>query len=286
MPQDDIAPESTAARVALWRALHVQLDAEPHVLDDTVGLQLLAPPPEWQKRGDMDPQFTRPFRASIVARARYIEDLVCEQFRKGAIQQYVILGAGLDSFAQRHAGLVLSGLQIFEVDKAGPQQWKRKRLVETGFGTPVNLHFVPVDFETESWQQKIVSDGFQRKQAAVVVSTGVSMYLTREATFATLQQMATLSPGSTFVMTFLLPLEMTDPEVRPGMEMAAKGAQASGTPFISYYLPEEIQAMARKAGFTHVQHISAEQLRERYFAGRSDALAPPRNAEELLIAQT
>lgn len=98
--REDDAPDSTAARVALWRALHVELDAPPHVLADEIGLQLLAPAPGWQQRGDMDPQFTRPFRASIVARARFIEDLVAEQAARG-VRQYVILGAGLDSFVQR-----------------------------------------------------------------------------------------------------------------------------------------------------------------------------------------
>ncbi|MCT6533019.1 class I SAM-dependent methyltransferase, partial [Staphylococcus aureus] len=88
--------DSTAARVALWRALHVEADSLPHVLDDIIGLKLLAPDESWRSRGDMDPQFTRPFRASIVARARFIEDLVVEQAARG-VSQYVILGAGLDT---------------------------------------------------------------------------------------------------------------------------------------------------------------------------------------------
>lgn len=95
----DVAPDSTAARVALWRALHVEADPPPHVLEDDIGLKLLSPGENWRSRGDMDPQFTRPFRASIVARARFIEDLVVEQAACGT-DQYVILGAGLDSFAQ------------------------------------------------------------------------------------------------------------------------------------------------------------------------------------------
>ena len=98
--QQDRAPDSTAARVALWRALHVDIYPPPHVLEDEIGLKLLAPDQGWRRRGDMDPQFTRPFRASIVARARFIEDLVVEQAGRG-LSQYVILGAGLDSFAQR-----------------------------------------------------------------------------------------------------------------------------------------------------------------------------------------
>ena len=95
------APDSTAARVALWRALHVACDPPPHVLEDEIGLRLLAPDKDWRRRGDMDPQFTRPFRASIVARARFIEDLVVAQAARG-LSQYVILGAGLDKIGRAH----------------------------------------------------------------------------------------------------------------------------------------------------------------------------------------
>src|ERR1700761_2175722 len=122
----DVAPDSTAARVALWRALHVEADPPPHVLEDDIGLKLLSPDENWRSRGDMDPQFTRPFRASIVARARFIEDLVVEQAACGT-DQYVILGAGLDTFAQRRPELA-SRLKVFEVDPPGPQAWKRRRL--------------------------------------------------------------------------------------------------------------------------------------------------------------
>ncbi|MEW1780756.1 class I SAM-dependent methyltransferase [Arthrobacter sp. NPDC080086] len=279
----DAAPDSTAARVALWRALHVQIDAPPHVLEDTVGLQLLAPPADWQQRDDMDPQFTRPFRASIVARARFIEDLVIEHAAQG-LSQYVILGAGLDSFAQRRPD-VASRMTVFEVDPPNPQAWKRQRLAELGFGTPDWLRFVPVDFEARaSWQDALVAAGFDTSKPAVVVSTGVSMYLTKEANAATLRQVASLAPGSMFAMTFLLPLEMAAPEVRPGLEMAEKGARASGTPFISFFTPPEMLALARENGFRDAQHISADTLTQRYFAGRADGLRPPANAEELLIA--
>jgi len=279
----DAAPDSTAARVALWRALHVQIDAPPHVLEDTVGLQLLAPPADWQQRGDMDPQFTRPFRASIVARARFIEDLVIEHAAQG-LSQYVILGAGLDSFAQRRPD-VASRMIVFEVDPPNPQAWKRQRLAELGFGTPDWLRFVPVDFEARaSWQDALVAAGFDTSKPAVVVSTGVSMYLTKEANAATLRQVASLAPGSMFAMTFLLPLEMAAPEVRPGLEMAEKGARASGTPFISFFTPPEMLALARENGFRDARHISADTLTQRYFAGRTDGLRPPANAEELLIA--
>lgn len=281
----DIAPESTAARVALWRALHLEADAAPPVLADDIGLKLLDPPDDWRERGDMDPTFTRPFRASIVARARFIEDLVIEQVQRG-VSQYVILGAGLDSFAQRHASLA-SSLTIFEVDRPGPQRWKHDRLIALGYGVQDWLRFVPVDFEAgQSWREALVRHDFDASRPAVIVSTGVSMYLSREANAATLREVSSFAPGSTLAMTFLLPLEMADPDVRPGLEMAEKGARASGTPFISFFTPDAMMAFALENGFHDARHISAAALTERYFANRTDGLHPPRNAEELLIATT
>lgn len=278
-----LVPDSTAARVALWRALHLEIDAPPHVLEDRIGLTLLAPDPGWQQRGDMDPQFTRPFRASIAARARFIEDLVIEQAGLG-LRQYVILGAGLDSFAQRRPD-VASRMTVFEVDQPTPQAWKRQRLTALGFGLPDWLRFVPVDFEArESWRDALVAAGFDTSQPAIVVSTGVSMYLTKEANAATLRQVAGLAPGSMLAMTFLLPLEMAAAEVRPGLEMAEKGARASGTPFLSFFTPPEMLALARENGFGDARHISATELTRRYFSDRADGLRPPSNAEELLVA--
>ncbi|WGS00110.1 class I SAM-dependent methyltransferase [Bradyrhizobium sp. ISRA443] len=279
------APDSTAARVALWHALHVAIDSPPHVLNDEVGLKLLAPGEDWRQRGDMDPAFTRPFRASIVARARFIEDLVIEQAGRG-VAQYVVLGAGLDSFAQRRPEIA-SRLKMFEIDQPAPQAWKRRRLIETGFGIPDWLRFVPVDFEAGgSWREGLEAAGFDTAKPAIVVSTGVSMYLSKDANAATLRAVASLAPGSTFAMTFLLPLELADAEARPALEMAVKGACASGTPFISFFTPPEIIALAREAGFGEAHHVSTDDLAARYFAGRPDGLRPPRNAEELLVART
>lgn len=282
--QQSIAPENTAARVALWRALHVKADPPPHVFVDEIGLQLLAPADGWENRPDMSP-FTRPFRASILARARFIEDLVAAEVSRG-IGQYVVLGAGLDTFAQRRPELA-SRLLVFEIDQPAPQAWKRQRLVELGFGIPAYLRLVPVDFEAgDAWWERLTAAGFDPTKPAVVASTGVSMYLTRDAITATLRQVATLAPGSTLVMSFMLPIELADPEVRPGIERAAAGARASGTPFISFFTPAEMLALGRDAGFRDVEHVSAAALAERYFANRSDGLRPPNNSEELLVART
>lgn len=279
------AADSTAVRVALWRAMHVQVDPPPHVFVDEVGLRLAAPDEGWRSRPDMDPHATSPFRASILARARFIENLVVEQAGHGD-GQYVILGAGLDTFAQRRPEIA-SRLLLFEVDRPGPQIWKRQRLIELGFGIPEWLRLVPVDFEAgDDWWQRLSSAGFDAGQRAVVTSTGVSMYLTKDAIAATLRQVAALAPGSTFAMSFLLPLELADAEVRPWLERAEKGARASGTPFLSFFTPTEILTLAREAGFREVQHVSAAALAQRYFAGRSDGLRPPNNSEELLVATT
>ena len=283
MPKNSkIEAENTAVRVALWRALHVQVDPPPHVFEDEVGLELVAPGDGWQQRPDMSP-FTRPFRASIVGRARFIEDLVAERVARG-VGQYVILGAGLDTFAQRRPELATQ-LLVFEVDQPGPQAWKRQRLVDLGFGIPSFLRLVPVDFEGgDPWWEQLAASGFDPKKPAVVAATGVSMYLTKDAMMATLRQVAGFAPGSTFAMSFMLPIEMADPELRPGIEQAAKGARANGTPFISFFTPTEMLAMAREAGFREAQHVSAAALAQRYFAERSDGLRPPNNSEELLVA--
>jgi methyltransferase (TIGR00027 family) len=279
----EATPDNTAVRTALWRALHVEADAPPHVFEDVVGLKLAAPDKGWRKRPDMS-EFTRPFRASILARARFIEDLVAEQFVQG-VGQYVILGAGLDTFAQRRAELA-SQMKVFEVDQSGPQTWKRQRLIELGLGIPAFLHLVPVDFEAgDDWLEHLAAAGFDATRPTVVASTGVSMYLTQEAIMATLRKVATLAPGSTFVMSFMLPLALLDDDIRPGVERAAAGARASGTPFISFFTPDAMLAMAREAGFHEVRHVSAAALGDRYFAERTDGLRPPSNSEELLVAR-
>lgn len=276
------APDDSAVRVALWRALHLLADAPPHVFEDSVGLALVAPPADWRSRPDMGP-FTRPFRASIVARARFVEDLLEARVAEG-VTQYVILGAGLDTFAERRPELG-AGLRIFEVDAPATQAWKRRRLGELGLGIPPNLAFVPVDFERgESWRSRLGAEGFSAELPAVVACTGVSMYLSRDSVVAMLREVASLAPGTTLVMSFMLPIERAEPAMRPGIEAAARGARANGTPWLSFFEPEELLALARDAGFGTVEHVSADALTERYFAGRADGLRLPSHSEELLLA--
>jgi methyltransferase (TIGR00027 family) len=274
-------PDSTAVRVALWRAMHVQLDPPPHVLEDELGLRLVDPPDGWRDRPDMDPQGTRGFRAWIVARTRFVEDLLEER----NIAQYVMLGAGLDTFAQRRPDLT-TRLRTFEVDQPGTQAWKRQRLADLGLPTPASLRFVPVNFE-DNWSllESLSKEGFNSDERALVASMGVSMYLTRDANLASLRQITALSRGSTLVMTFQLPLDLLEPEDRPLRQMVEAGARGSETPFISFFSPEEMLALAGEAGFAEAQHVSGAELNERYFAGRPDGLRAP-SGEDLLVATT
>lgn len=278
------AADSTAVRVALWRAMHVQVDPPPHVLEDEIGLKLAAPDDSWRRRPDMEPRVTSLFRASVVARARFIEDLAVDQAGRG-VGQYLILGAGLDSFAQRRPEIA-SRLRVFEVDRPGPQAWKRQRLIELGFGVPEWLRLVAVDFEAGgAWWERLAAAGFDASRPAVVASTGVAMYLTKDAIATTLRQIAVLAPSSTLAMSFILPFEFAEPEERAAGEAARKGAQASGTPFVSFFTPPEMLALAREAGFRDVRHVSAATLTQRYFSGRPDRLRPG-SSEALLVATT
>jgi len=276
-------PDNTAVRVALWRAMHVQIDAPPHIIEDEIGFKLVDPSDGWQKRPDMDPEFTKRLRASIVARARFIEDLVIEQSQLG-IDQYVLLGAGLDTFAQRRSGIA-SQLHLFEIDQPVTQTWKKQRLLELGFGLPEWLHLVSVDFEISSWWQQLLKAGFDTSKPAVVACTGVSLYLTKDAIVDTLRQVATLAPGSKLAMAFYLPMDLLDEEDKFLQQIAEKGARAAGTPFISFFTPNEILALGDQAGFKTIETVSARNLADRYFSGRSDNLRPA-SGEEFLMATT
>ncbi|MDD2798704.1 MAG: class I SAM-dependent methyltransferase [Bacteroidales bacterium] len=276
-----MTPNNTAIRTALWRALHSQIDAQPFVFEDEIGLKLIDPTEDWQQRPDM--KFTKRIRASIVARARYVEDLLMEQIKQG-VSQYVILGSGLDTFAQRRLNED-TNLHIFEIDHPDTLTWKQERLKELGYGVPNYLHFVPVDFETDSWYEALMKGKFDKNKKSVIASTGVTLYLTKEAIISTLNQIATFASGSTLAMTFNLPIELVDEDDKPLIEMSIKGAHASGTPMISFFAPDEILALAREAGFKKAKTISTKEMKQLYFANRTDDLYPA-SGEIFLIATT
>lgn len=278
-----IEPDNTAVRTALWRAMHVEIDALPHIIDDEVGLKLVAPNNDWQQRPDMHPEFTKRLRASIVARARFIEDLIIKESAQG-INQYVILGAGLDTFAQRQPDIA-SKLQVYEIDQPDTQTWKQQRLTELGFGAPNWLHFVSVNFEISSWWDELLKAGFDLNKPAVVACTGVSLYLSKEAIITTLRQLATLAAGSTLAVAFYLPMDLLDEEDKFLQQIAEKGAREAGTPFVSFFTPDEILALAKEARFKQAKTTSAKDMEQLYFANRTDSLLPA-SGEIFLLATT
>jgi methyltransferase (TIGR00027 family) len=232
----------------------------------------------------MDPEGTKYMRASIVARARFIEDLVMEELGHG-VGQYVILGAGLDTFSIRRQEMA-ARLKIFEIDQPATLAWKKQRMIDLGFGIPAPLRFVPVDFETgPSWWEELNRAGFDAGQPAVVACTGVTLYLTREAILAALRQIAGFAPGSKLAMTFILPPDLLAAEEKPMLKKAEKGARSAGTPFISFFSPGDMLALAGQAGLKDVKIVSGHDLARRYFSGRTDSLSPS-NGEQFLVAAT
>jgi methyltransferase (TIGR00027 family) len=277
-----VVPDHTAVRTALWRALHLEVDAAPPVVDDTLGLRLADPDPAWRDRPDMDPDTTRGARAGMVARARFVDDLVVERVGAG-VTQCVVLGAGLDTLALRHPDLPVT---VYELDQAGTSAWKQRRIAELGLTPPPGLRFAPADFESEdAWWDALLAAGLDPHRPTIVASTGVSMYLTREANEATLATLATLAPGSTLAMTFQPPSELLDDTERHFRELSAAGAAAAGTPFRSYFAPDEIVALARSVGFAEARVAGAAELNRAYFDGRADGLRVT-SAEEFLVAST
>ena len=276
----DQQPDNTAIRTALWRAFHTQADAEPHILEDTVGLQLIAPEEGWQERPDI--KYTQRLRASVVAHSRYIEDIITTEIQKRT-DQYVILGSGLDTFAQRNPDIT-SKIQIFEIDQPDTLAWKQNRLSETGFHIPENLHFVPVNFEKSSWWEQLLKAGFNIHKPAVIACTGVTLYLTRSAIKETLQHMVSLAAGSVVAISFYLPVELLEKEDQPMQEMANKGAQQAGTPFISFFSPEEVIAIAKESGLKNTDLVSTEDIKDLYFKNRTDGLSPA-SGEVFLLAR-
>jgi len=228
-------------------------------------------------------KYTKRLRASIIARSRFIEDIAKEQIEKG-VKQYVLLGAGLDSFAQRNTA-ISSYVDIYEIDQHDTLTWKGEKLIENGYKIPGNLHFVPVDFEISSWWDELLNKGFNVEQRAFVSCIGVTLYLTKEAITDTLKKMTLLAPGSTIAMAFYLPLELLEEEDKPLMEMSIKGAAASGTPFVSFFSVEEIIKLARKVGLKEIQTISTKDMTEKYFKNRTDNLLPA-SGEFFLVAKT
>ncbi len=213
-------------------------------------------------------------------RARFVEDLVEAALADG-IDQYVILGAGLDSFACRRHDL-LERLRVFEVDHPATQSWKRDRLISARVETPSDVVFVPVDFERQLFEQELVGAGFDTGRPAVVSWIGVTMYLTLDAVEQTLATLAAFAKGSRIAISYDLPATALT-----GLQLEVRDALAAlvsdlGEPFVTTFEPEGAGALVRRMGFDAITHFGPTDAVQRYFGGEDNF--PVGGSQRLLAA--
>jgi methyltransferase (TIGR00027 family) len=259
----------TAQRVAIRRAAHQLLD-HPKVLDDPLALAIIGAEAAEQLRlrPKEDPSFSRAFRAFMVARSRYAEDELSRAVARG-VNQYVVLGAGLDTFAYRNP---YPGLRIFEVDHPATQSWKRQRLQATNILTPLSLTFVPIDFEQQTLAGGLQESGFRRDAPAFFSWLGVTPYLTHDACMSTLDLIASMPPSSGLVFDFAIDPKQLNPGQRIALDALAKQVASAGEPFQLFFDPQELEKDLKKMGFHRTEFLQGEAINTRYFNQRSDEL--------------
>jgi methyltransferase (TIGR00027 family) len=252
--------------VAIRRAAHQLMDAPP-VLDDPIAARLIGEGYRG-KMGRASHRVGRDLRAFVAARSRYAEDRLAEAVARG-VRQYVVLGAGLDTFAYRNP---FAGLRVFEVDFPATQEWKRGLLAEAGIAQPEGLRFVPLDFEDTTLDEGLAEAGFDRGAAAFFGWLGVVPYLTLEAFRATLGVIAQLPAGSGVSFDYAVRPERLSPVGRKAFDALVGRVAAAGEPFQLFFTPEEMGAELHKAGFRRFEQLDSDHLNELYFKDRADGL--------------
>ncbi len=279
-------PSRTALRVALRRAAHQLVDHQPLVFPDPLAVPILGRELGEELRRTPVPersQGSRPhsaaLRAFVVGRSRYAEDTLAESVQNGSTQ-YVLLGAGLDTFAYRNP---FAGLRIFEVDHPATQRWKRDLLREAGIREPEALTFVSIDFERERLGEELARGGFDPSERTVFAWLGVVPYLTREAFRATVGFLAEQSRGSAVVLDYGQSREVLPPLEQLAHDSLASRVALAGEPFRSFFTPGEMADELR--GFRGIEDLGSTELNERYFAGRTDELRLIGSAGRMLSAR-
>jgi methyltransferase (TIGR00027 family) len=256
----------TALRVAIRRAAH-QLVDQPTVLDDAIAVRLIGQGYARDMERAMH-KVARDFRCYIAARSRYVEDRLAEAVARG-VTQYIVLGAGLDTFAYRNP---FPALRVFEVDFPATQEWKRALLAEAAIELPANLTFVPLDFEHQTLAEGLAKAGFDNRKPAFFGWVGVVPYLSLEAFRATLGVVAQLPAGSAVSFDYESSPKTLSPERRKVFDGLSKRVAAAGEPFRLFLLPEEMAQELHRAGFQRIQQMDSDGLNERYFNDRADGL--------------
>jgi methyltransferase (TIGR00027 family) len=287
----------TAIGTAKMRAAHLLLDDDPKIFRDDLALRFSGSESEASLREDTNTMLAevaakvgpevakRVFqstRAIMIMRSRYTEDALSRAIA-GGTSLYVILGAGLDSFAWRHPHLATT-VRVFEIDHPASQQWKRLRLQELGIDEPANLTFLPIDFEKQTLLSGLREGGYPLEKPAFLSWLGVTQYLTREAVLGTLKQVAMLPSGTQISFTLVLPQDLLASDDQGFFAMAAAGAAARGEPWVTFFEPAELTSQLRELGFTCVEHFSPADANIRYFAARGDGLRVP-SVEHVMLAQ-
>jgi methyltransferase (TIGR00027 family) len=214
-------------------------------------------------RASVTPARLHAFQAWTASRSRFVEDFVLSAVADG-IDQYVLLGAGIDSFAHRYPDLV-ERLTIFEVDHPLSQAWKRQRLEELGISVPHNVVYAAADFETQSLQDCLYAVGFDFERPAVVSWIGVTMYLAHDAIVGTLNSVAQCAPGTRLVLSIDQPPEVLDDDGRELLADVRGAAARMGERFISLFMRDEMGGLLLEQGFDRVGHFGAPDATRRYF---------------------
>jgi methyltransferase (TIGR00027 family) len=266
----ETGPGHTATLAAVGRAFHSQGD-RPLLTDHLAlalageaGTRLLA-----QLTAQLPEASRQSFGLAFAIRARFVEDAVDDAIRDG-LDQYVILGAGLDSFAYRRPDLA-EHLAIFEVDRSASQAWKRRRLHEMGVAIPASVRFVPVDLTSGGLRAPLVDARFDPKKPAIVSAIALTQYLAQPAIEEMLQLVASFAAGSRLVTTYVVPEAELSELAAAGLKWTMSQAEERGEPFLSLFRPSEFGDLLRGSGFVRVEQAGAEELRKAYLADRPDA---------------
>jgi len=274
----------TAERVAIRRAAHQLLD-KPTVFDDPLAVSIVGAQAtsELRKKISTDEnRFARGLRAIMAARSRYAEDQLAEAVARG-VRQYVVLGAGLDTFAYRNC-FRDQGLHVFEVDHPATQAWKRERLLSAQIAAPSELSFVPVNFEQQSLGQELHKSGFRSDEPAFFSWLGVVFYLTHGAFASTIDFIRSLPEGTGIVLDYAVEPSSLKFIERLVFEAVKRRVAAAGEPFRLFFAPRKIRAELKEAGFKDVEDLGRKEINTKYFARRADGLQVPSNLYHLLSA--
>lgn len=256
----------TALRVAIRRAAHQVIDV-PRVLEDPVATPLIGPGFERDMERAMHP-VARDFRLFMAARSRYTEDHLATAVSRG-VTQYVVLGAGLDTFAYRNP---FPELRVFEVDFPATQLWKHEMLAAAKIAIPGNLTYVPLDFEHHTLGEGLAEAGFDAGVPAFFGWLGVVPYLTLEAFRATLAAIGGLPAGTGVSFDYVFSPETLSAKRRQIFDTLARRVEAAGEPFQLFFAPEELARELRAAGFRSIEQVDSDGLNELYFKDREDGL--------------